>query len=75
MQRRIKETRKASRASVIWFNNMTVNIGNHINLSMSRVSLYRFNVSSVQLQFVRNTRMTQAVEDYLWKIILLSKLL
>ena len=41
--------------------NMRVHIRNHIDLSMTGITLYRFDVSTIQFQLISNTEIAGAV--------------
>ena len=54
--------------STIIINDMRVYIGDHINLGMTGVSLYRLDVTAIQLKLIGNTGMAKTVEYYRRKI-------
>ena len=53
--------------------NMRVHIRNHIDLSMAGITLYRFDVPTIQFQLISNTTMTETVKYNRWEIIVLDQ--
>ena len=54
---------------------MAVNIRHHIHLCMTRVSLYCFDITAVQLQFVGNTGVPKTVKYNFRQIVILDQFL
>ena len=55
--------------------NMRVHIRNHIDLSMTGITLYRLDVSTIQFQLISNAAMTETVKHNRWEIIVLNQFL
>ena len=53
---------------------MRILIRNHLCLCMTGISLHRLNVAAIQLQFVGDAGMTQAVKNNFRKVVLLNQL-